>query len=62
MSPELMAMCELVMTRCELKDKAFKELNGTPGRQVAYDRAVKAWAMADSEYQLMLRQDIEKNG
>ena len=62
MTPELLAMCEMVMERVKLRDAAFKELNGTTEKQFAYDRAVKSWAIAEVQYSKMLRDDIERHG
>lgn len=60
MTPEL--MCELVMQRAALREAAFERLDGTLEAQYKYDRALRAWAMANAEYGEILRADIERIG
>lgn len=59
MTPELLAMCELVMERKKMVDARHAELDGSAAAQLAYDRSIMAWDMAVIAYNLALKFDVE---
>ena len=59
MTPELLAMCELVMERKKLVDALHEELDGTAAAQLAFDRAQMAWDAVAIKYNAALKFDAE---